>query len=153
MPVVTANVRTILGTTIPASAQLLIWFVPSGSFVGPDRLYPERAVSETPDAEGEISANLAQTTNVLGDAWYRIRIEWFDTHPVLGERIAGRAEVPGKLRVPAAGGSVGELLERPELSGVILRGYGPPPAWLDNVIYIDTSGKKLEVWMPEGALT
>jgi hypothetical protein len=151
--IVTTRVAALIGDgSFPAGTDLLVWFVPDGAFAKSGLLFPERAVSAEPDGDGEISVNLTRTTDVLGDAYYRIRIEWFDTHPVTGRRVAGRGEVPGKLRVPAGGGDLSELLELPDLSGLFFVGYGPPPQWVTNSIYIDLASTPPGIYAPIGAL-
>lgn len=145
MPDVTTEAKSWGITALPASANLRILFIPNAPAVGPDRLYPlDRAIYDVP-ADGKVTANLVQTTNLLGDHWYTVRFEWFEGG------ILRWSELSGKLRVPAEGGDLKTLLETPNVSGFFY-GFGPPPEWLRGVTYIDTSGPKLGIYMPQGAL-
>lgn len=144
MPYVTTNVRTWGIQNFPTSAALQMRFHPSTAAVADDRVYPQDDVVVDVPADGEVSVNLVNTSLLLNDVYFTVRFEWLDGG------VLRWSELPGKLRVPTSGGDLKDLLETPAISG-ILYGYGPPPAWLDNVIYLDTSGESIGVYLPEGA--
>lgn len=152
MPEVTDYVRAWDFGPVPATERLQVIFVPSGSAFTKGTLFPLREERVEPAGDGLITTNLAQTTAILGDAFYRIRFEWFETHPVMGWRKKGSSEIDGELRVPAAGGKITDLLQFKAPPGRIMHGFGAPPSFLRGVLYIDRSGAKPKLYAPKGAL-
>ncbi|WP_156459343.1 hypothetical protein [Microbacterium sp. Leaf436] len=153
MPAVSGNVRTWGFDAFPAGERLLVSFAPSSAGVSVSALLPLRQEHVEPGPDGSFTLNLAATTAVTPDAWYAVRFEWFATHPITGEwASSGWSELPGQLRVPAAGGDISSLLEFTPRPGSILYGYGPPPSSLSGVIYLDVSGDRPKLYAPKGAL-
>ena len=153
MPVVTTNVRTWGFAAFPASERLLIRFVPSSAAGGGGHVYPLREESVEPASNGDVSVTLAQTTTLIPDVYFSVRFEWFSQHPITGEwTLGGWSELPGELRVPAAGGDLATLRALSPRPGSILYGYGAPPSSLDGVIYLDVSGMKPKLYAPKGTL-
>lgn len=151
MPTVTGNVRTWGFDAFPVDERLLVWFVPSSAGMAGTSLLPDRKVSVEPASNGSFTVNLAQTTNVIPDVWFEVRFEWFEKHPIMDDwNLKGWSTLPGKLRVPAAGGPIVDLLDTPAPPGAIMHGYGDPPSSLSNVIYIDRSGVNPVLWAPPG---
>lgn len=136
-------------TPFPGEERLLVRFSPSSSAVGVGLVFPDRDVTIEPGADGAFTVNLAPTTEVLPDAWYAVRFEWFEKHPIKDEwKLRGWSELPGKLRVPPEGGDLSTLFETSEGRGRTVPlwfGFGPPPAWLPSGgVYFDLDD-------PEGA--
>lgn len=153
MPNVTGNVRTWGFEPFPADERLLVRFVPSSAgAAAPRNLFPGREERVEPAPNGSFTVNLAQTTNVTPDVWFTIQFEWFDRHPIEGWVLVGSSQLDAKLRVPAGGGQIVDLLETAPPPGAILHGFGPPPDFLSGVIYIDRSGERPILYAPKGAL-
>lgn len=150
MPAVTGNVRTWGLQPFPTGERLLLRFVPSSAASSPSALLPLREEVVEPGSTGAFSVTLAATTAIVADVWYTIRFEWFGS--VDNAQLVRWSELPGRLRVPAAGGNVSQLIEMTPPPGSILYGYGPPPASLSDVSYIDVSGTKPVLYAPKGAL-
>lgn len=151
MPTVTANVRTWGFEPFPADERLVVSFYPSSAGMAGAAVFPKRKVQVIPDVDGHISVELTQTTDVIPDVWFEVRFEWFDRHIVDDSwQLRGWSELPGKLRVPAEGGSIPDLIDTPPPPGAVLHGFGDPPSSLSNVLYIDRSGVHPILWAPPG---
>jgi len=68
-------------------------------------IYPTEPAKVTPASDGSFSVNLADTTKMLDDSWYTMSIQWLD-----GAANYNRIDYPDwKIRVPTAGGPIGNL--------------------------------------------
>ena len=153
MALVTFSVRTFGIQAFPADEKLRVAFVPSGPGFTTFSAFPQRIEYAEPDADGFVSADVVATVGLRPEVWLTVRFEWFSRDPVTGEWIAaGWSEVPGRLRVPEAGGTLGDLLEAGAPPGAVMWGYGPPPSSLRGVIYVDISGIKPGLYLPEGTV-
>lgn len=144
MPYVTTTVRDWGIGEFPDSAALQMVFSPSAAGVSSTRVYPQADVVVDVPSDGTINVNLVDMSNLLNDVYFKVRFQWFEGGALRW------SELPGKLRSTQSG-DLKDLLEIPDITG-ILYGFGPPPSWLDGVIYIDTSGDFPDLYMPKGAL-
>ncbi|MEW1707000.1 hypothetical protein AB0230_07135 [Microbacterium sp. NPDC089190] len=151
MPLVTGSVRTWQLQPLPPNERLLVRFVPSAATSAGTTVLPLREEAVEPPPDGSISVNLAQTTNTRNDVFFRVVLEWF-VRDRLNEKwvTQGRSELPGELRVPAAGGDLAELLSIKPRPGSTLYGLGAPPSSLRGVQYVDITGPKLRFYAPKG---
>lgn len=153
MALLTFSVRTFGIQAFPADEMLRVAFVPSGPAFTTFSAFPERIEYAEPDPSGFVSVDLAPTLDLRPEAWFTVRFEWFSRDPLTGGWVAaGWSEVPGGLRVPAEGGTLGDLLEAAAPPGAVMWGYGPPPSFLSGVIYVDISGIKPGLYLPEGTV-
>lgn len=148
MALVTTSVRTYGFGAFTADEMLRMAFYPSGAGLTTFSTFPQRPVWVEPDADGLVRAELVPTYGLRPDVWYTVRFEWFYTDPATGQRLPGWSEIKGRLRVPEAGGTLGDLLETAAPPGSVMWGYGPPPSYLQDVIYADFSGMKLRFYGP-----
>lgn len=153
MGMVTFSVRTYGFGTFGADEMLRVAFVPSGAATSTFSAFPERPIYATPDPDGLVEEDLVTTLGLSPEVWFIVRFEWFSKDPLTGEWVAaGWSELPGQLRVPEAGGTLGDLLTAAPPPGVVMWGYGPPPSYLTGVIYVDISGIKPGLYLPEGTV-
>lgn len=143
MPTVTMNISTWGQAAFPTSERLLVRFVPRGAAVG-GSIFPAREERVEPDSNGDVTVELAQTTELTPPGWFSIIVEWFDRHPIEGWTLSGWSEIPGRLHVPAAGGDVSDLLGDYSATELpVFQGYGPPPPWLPGGgIYFDIDSQE-----------
>ncbi|MGX1932035.1 hypothetical protein [Microbacterium resistens] len=153
MAVVTGNIETWGLAPYGVDERLLIGFWPSSAAAVVNTILPLRTEKVAPNANGYFTATLAATTNLVPDAWYTIRAEWFQQNPITGTwDVTGWSELPGKLRVPVGGGNIATLLERPPVPGSIVVGTGAPPpndtrVWID---WSDVTAEGVRVYAPGG---
>ena len=152
MSAVTGSVRTWGLGPFPADERLIIWFIPSSAAFTTVSAFPGRRVWVEPDSNGFFSVDLAPTLDLSPEVWYYIRFEWFERHPIEGWVKKGSSDVEGKLRVPSAGGTIGDLIQAAPPPGVIVAGRGKPGPHVKNVIYLDNSGMKTGLYVPAGSV-
>lgn len=155
MAAVTFSPRTIGGNRFPAAERLVVEFIPSSTAHTDLTVFPRREIPIELDDTDFASVDLATTLNMRPETWYEVRFEWFGSpHPVTGERSSlGWAAMPGRLRVPEAGGSLGQLMDTPAPPGTIAYSVeGPPGDDINNVIYLDNSGMLTGLWLPAGTV-
>lgn len=68
-------------------------------------LRPDNSVKVTPESNGDFDVKLEPTTGMALDAWYDVSLEWLQG----GVPLAGWLGV--KIRVPAAGGRIDQLVD------------------------------------------
>lgn len=152
MALVTFSVRTYGFGAFDADEMLRVAFVPSGAASTTFSVFPEHTEYATPDPDGLVEVNLAPTLNLSPATWLTVRFEWFSRDPLTGDWVqAGWSELPGELRVPTEGGTLGDLITAAPPPGAVMWGYGPPPSNL-GVIYVDISGMKAGLYLPEGTV-
>lgn len=148
MAEVSGDISTWGLSPFPATERLLIRFSPSSAATGIGLVFPERDEYVEPAANGTFVKDLAPTTELLPDAWYKVRFEWFHKHPIKDDwKLRGWSELPGKLRVPPEGGDITVLFETDQRgrSVPLYFGFGLPPDWLPSGgVYFDLDD-------PEGA--
>lgn len=113
-----------------ATRQVRLRFVPSGPGVDAARLLSKAPIEAVVAADGAFTCALYPTLTVSPEVWYTPEISYLS---------AGQASayerLPWKLRVPRAGGRIGDLLLAPAPPGVIAVGMGEPdrdyPAYID----------------------
>lgn len=102
---------------------------------GPYLHFP-KAVTSLPTSSTEATTvSLVATTELEGIDGYIVEVEWLDS---AGNPL-GWAAVNGILRVPAEGGSVGDLLDSPPPPGSVVVSTGPPSATDMDVVWVDLS--------------
>lgn len=145
---VTGDVSTWGLDPFPTSVRMLVRFIPSTAAVGAGAVFPLRDETVQPPASGHFSKNLAPTTELSPDAWYTVRFEWFEKHPIKDEwKLRAWSDLPGKLRVPPEGGDITVLFDTDRRGHHVplYFGFGPPPSWLPSGgVYFDLDD-------PEGA--
>lgn len=111
MATVTGNVRNITGSTMnPLDVVLIFTLNATNIIAGSGGLRPDNSTEVTPESDGSFSVNLESTSNMLLNAWYRVRIEW--RGPAGTERPKTlRGYLEAIIRVPAGGGRIDELID------------------------------------------
>lgn len=119
MPTVTGTL-TDFGT-VPLSSSLAprLIFVPSGAAAKNGRLFASRPIVVVPQPSGYFEVELFSTEGTTPPTWYEVTIQWL-------EEATNPDHLSWKLRVPAAGGQIGALLEAPAPSGAVWFGTEPP---------------------------
>lgn len=90
-------------------------------------LFATDPVRVTPETDGAFSARLQPTENLItGGVHYKMWIEYQDA-----ANNYVRLDSPDwELRVPAAGGALGDLLSQPRISpGLVITSPTAPPTW------------------------
>lgn len=152
MGMVTFSVRTYGFGKFSADEMLRVAFVPSGAATSTFSAFPERIIYETPDADGLVEVDLVPTLGLSPETWFVVRFEWFAKDPLTGEWVAvGWSELPGRLRVPTDGGTLGDLMTASPPPGAYVWGFGPPPRFI-NAIYVDLSGMVGGLYIPKGTV-
>lgn len=127
MPEVTGNLRDITNGSLDSREGTVIFTLSStGLVVGNGGIRPDNSREVEPNPEtGEFSINLVQTTNMVNDAWYNVSVRW------LGDAAALTGYLDLKVRVPASGGRLDELIDPFAQAGpngrVIWVSQSPPP--------------------------
>lgn len=114
MALVTGSLNTFAFTTFINKAPRVL-FVPSGPGVSTKYLLASEPVEATFLNAQDFEVNLAVNEFVSPPTWYTVRIEWLGA---AGEYI--RADYPQwKVRVPAEGGDMSDLIDAPVNGGII----------------------------------
>jgi hypothetical protein len=100
-----------------------ITFRPSGPGVTGAKLLATKPITVVPDESGYFTVELEPTDAIHPDRWYTIAIEWLDASI---EYIGKDILVDWKLRVPQAGGPIGQLVEAPSNPAQVWTGLTPP---------------------------
>lgn len=128
MAVVTGTLRT-FGLDSLAGKQPLIVFEANKPATSPTgELLATDPVRVTPESNGEFSARLAATDGLITEGvHYKMWIEYLDS-----ANNYVRVDNPDwVLRVPASGGTLGDLLQFPKVSsGLVITSPTPPSLWL-----------------------
>lgn len=99
-------------------------------------LYATGEVTVTPSSTGSFSVDLHPTTDMLGhggEATYNVRIEWIDENSQ-----SHFIDVITGLVVPAAGGTIGGLLDASPGAQLVWVGSTPPPIIRKGVRWLYT---------------
>lgn len=119
MPLVTGTLTDFNLNPLTA-LQPELTFVPSGAATKNGRLFSARPISIRPEPSGYFSIDLASTDGTTPETWYVVIVRFLDG--------SGNADyLRWKLRVPNAGGQIGQLLEAPTNPGLVWFGPNPPP--------------------------
>lgn len=152
MALVTFSVRTYGFGIFGPDEMMRVVFVPSGASTSTFSALPDRPEYYTPDADGLVKADLVPTLGLSPETWFKVRFKWFARDPLTGEWVlSGWSELPGELRVPEQGGTLGDLLTKSPPPGAYVWGFGPPPRAM-NAIYVDLSGVVGGLYIPTGTV-
>lgn len=128
MAVVTGTLKT-FGLASLASKQPVIVFEANKPATGPGgELFATDPVRVIPEPDGTFTARLQPTENLITPGVvYRMWIEYLDS-----ANNYVRVDNPDwELRVPSAGGVLGDLLKLPKVSsGLVITSPTPPSLWL-----------------------
>lgn len=128
MAAVTGTLKT-FGLESLAGKQPLIVFEANKAATAPGgEIFATDPVRVTPGSDGSFSARLQPTENLITpDVHYRMWIEYLDS-----ANNYVRVDNPDwQLRVPAAGGTLGDLLKLPKInSGLVITAPTAPALWL-----------------------
>lgn len=128
MAAVTGTLKT-FGLESLAGKQPVIVFEANKAATGPGgELFATDPVRVPPASDGAFTARLQPTENLITDGvHYRMWIEYLDA-----ANNYVRVDNPDwQLRVPSAGGTLGDLLKLPRVSsGLVITSPTPPPIWL-----------------------
>lgn len=128
MAAVTGTLKT-FGLATLAGKQPVVVFEANKPASGPDgELFATDPVKVTPGADGTFNARLQPTENLITpDVHYKMFIEYLDS-----ANNYVRVDNPDwTLRVPAAGGALGDLLQLPKInSGLVITAPTAPVTWL-----------------------
>lgn len=128
MAAVTGTLKT-FGLESLAGKQPVIVFEANKAATGPGgELFATDPVRVPPASDGSFSARLQPTENLITDGvHYRMWIEYLDA-----ANNYVRVDNPDwQLRVPSAGGTLGDLLKLPKVnSALVITSPTPPPVWL-----------------------
>jgi hypothetical protein len=103
---VTGILRNYLYLPPNPSLHAAVVFTPSGPGVGGSSLFFSQPLEFHVDQYGGFDADLMYTTDITPKVWYTVAIQWLNGAGVP----VGSDEVPGRLHVPIAGGTLYELL-------------------------------------------
>lgn len=128
MAAVTGTLKT-FGLATLAGKQPVVVFEANKPATGPDgELFATDPVKVTPAADGAFNARLQPTENLITDGvHYKMWIEYLDS-----ANNYVRVDNPDwTLRVPAAGGALGDLLQLPKVnSALVITAPVAPAIWL-----------------------
>lgn len=127
MAAVTGTLKT-FGMAALASKQPVIVFEANKPATGPDgELFATDPIRVTPATDGAFSARLQPTEGLItADVHYKMWVEYLDT-----ANNYVRVDNPEwELRVPSAGGALGDLLKFPKVnSGLVITSPVAPSVW------------------------
>ena len=148
MPLVTGTLADI-GLDPLAGFQPILRFrpnAPAASATGV--IFPTKPVDVTPASDGSFSVDLASTDDVLpGNAHWRLTIEWLSPDGYGSGGYSASDHASWKIRVPAGGGLLADMLDVPPRVDAVWVDIVPPPTdgylyWIDT----STSPATLNVW-------
>lgn len=114
MALVTGNLKDITGGTFGSREGVVCFTLNAGNIrVGADNVVPDNTREATPDPEtGEFSIHLEPTDEMALEAWYTISVLWLQQSDGGVRRPAAMSSfVDLKIRVPASGGKIGQLID------------------------------------------
>lgn len=147
---VTGDIKTISGT-IANLPGVRLRFIPSGNAInGSSLIITEPATATLNATTGAFTVSLLERSGLTaaegGDFYYYPRIEWLDP--------AGQYThldfIKWKIYVPVGGGALADFIQAPAPAGSFVLGFGPPPSWLEDVVYINMLTG--DIYSPIGSL-
>lgn len=142
MPVVTGNLRDLATRSLNAYKPV-ITFLPSGPGVHGSNLYASQPITVTPAVgTAAFSVTLADTTAARPDLWYTVEVRWLDP----GGNYVFVDRFPWKLRVPADGGAIGDLMEAPTNPWQAVISTTEPVTAYDGLWWLDPNTGDLMEW-------
>jgi hypothetical protein len=134
MPTVTGALQDFGLESLNAYKPEII-FTPSGAASARNSLFASRPIKVIPASNGSFTVTLANTTILRPEVWYNISIRWLD--PLAGYQAADFPQ--WRVRVPGAGGLLGDLIEAQPSSQETWIGDYPPNNPAPYLWWIDTS--------------
>lgn len=128
MAAVTGTLKTFGLESLAGKQPVIVFEANKAATASGGELFVTDPVRVTPASDGSFSARLQQTENLITpDVHYRMWIEYLDA-----ANNYVRVDNPDwQLRVPAAGGTLGDLLKLPKInSALVITSPTPPPVWL-----------------------
>lgn len=127
MPEVTGNFRDITNGSLDSKEGVVVFTLNDTNLqVSGGGIRPDNSREAVPDAStGDFTINLAQTTNMVKDAWYDVSVEWLgEDEPLIGY-------LGIKIRVPSGGGQLDQLIDHSGQGGgpnrrIVWVGQSPP---------------------------
>lgn len=111
MPAVTGSLHDIIGSRMTGKEAVILFELNGPNIRSGGDIHPTETVRVTPsELDGSFTVNLMQTTSMMTDAWYKIRIRWLGTE-------AGSALIDfpdWKIRVPSGGGRLDQMFSADE---------------------------------------
>jgi len=143
---VTGNVWDHSRDPIPAESEPELWFRPAASTIAGSLLAGIESQATLNVATGAFEVELESAPGIQ----YTPVLRWLvNPGSELERRAYGYTEFPAFN--PGAGGDIGTLPPYVTVNGIVA-GYGPPPAELTDVFYLDISGPKPVLYGPEGGI-
>lgn len=127
-----------------SSEELKLQVVPEQSGYGGLGILAKKPIPVTVAPNGSFSFQLETTDSVRprGAAMYHIQAKWLHE--------TGWTDWV-TFRATAGGGNIKDIVNLPAPPGSIAYGYGPPPPDFRGGFYLDISGTKPVLWVPEGS--
>ena len=101
----------------------ILRFTPSGPGLKGRKLFAARPVEVEVSPSGAFAVLLEPTYGVVPEAWYTVSIEYLNP----GGRYTSYDILGYRLRVPAPGGTIGDLPDIPLSPDTVLVSLDPPP--------------------------
>lgn len=142
---ITGNVWDHSRDAIAEDQQPRLWFKPDRSRVGPGLLGDEEVRASLTASTGAFTVQLESAPGIT----YTPILDYLvtPTGETPENRARGRVEFP--TIYPGNGGDISALGEFVGLNGIVY-GFGPPPAYLRNAVYLDITGPAVKIYGPRG---
>jgi hypothetical protein len=139
---VTGNINDFLGQGFPDLHPRIV-FTPSGPGMSGVRIFAtKKIVEEVPHAEGYFSVDLQVTEDMHPVVYYQVSIEWLDP----AGNYVSVDHLDWKLFVPAGGGIITDLFEKPLNPLMFWVGSSPPPYPQPGQHWLNTTTGDLKKW-------
>lgn len=124
--------------------QLDLRVVPTQAGFGGGGLLSDREIPVSVATNGDFTFQLEGSTSVRPVAEFALEARWLDSQAKSWSRWA-------VFRAAAGGGNIKDIVSLPAPPGSIAYGFGPPPSDFRGGFYLDISGTKPVLWVPEGS--
>lgn len=141
MPKVTGRLTDVSADPMRDAEPTLIFEYTSAAVAGSSVLAP-RPVVVAPAWNGYFEVNLTDSAKILPGGHYTLTIEWRDART----RQLHRSRMPWELHVPAAGGTLAELLRLPANAANVWTGTTPPKNPVRGLWWLNPETGDLKEW-------